>query len=196
MARLKVPSLQHLARNWHDDPARVRRVLVHLAQNSPTFNYNPLFGAVQDMLVFAQPYDEIVEGIRRGVRRDDVRENFLGVLPLIRDHFDGVAPAFVQSVERRYYPVGRGLMVPFDPPLIYGVGGRIHFPWLSFWRSNPIASAMNVNRKRIDYVFVGDPFQRTGNAGRILSAELAFHEPLTGVQASDHAGLVVEVVRR
>jgi endonuclease/exonuclease/phosphatase family metal-dependent hydrolase len=62
------------------------------------------------------------------------------------------------------------------------------------WRSNPIASAMNVNRKRIDYVFVGDPFQRTGSAGRILSAELAFHEPLTGVQASDHAGLVVEVV--
>lgn len=158
MARLKVPSLQHLARNWHDDPSRVRRVLVHLAQNSPTFNYNPLFGAVQDMLVFAQPYDEIVKGIRRGVRRDDVRENFLGVLPLIRDHFDGVAPAFVQSVERRYYPVGRGLMVPFDPPLIYGVGGRIHFPWFSFWRSNPIARRrLSLFVTMVDDVLFQDP---------------------------------------
>lgn len=158
MARLKVPSLQHLARNWHDDPARVRRVLVHLAQNSPTFNYNPLFGAVQDMLVFAQPYDEIVEGIRRGIRREEVRDNFLGVLPLIRKHFDGVAPAFVQSVERRYYPVGRGLMVPFDPPLIYGIGGRIHFPWFSFWRSNPIARRrLSLFVTLVDDVLLQDP---------------------------------------
>ena len=30
-------------------------------------------------------------------------------------------------------------MVPFDPPLIYGERGRLHFPWFSFWRSNPLA---------------------------------------------------------
>ena len=30
------------------------------------------------------------------------------------------------------------------------------------WRTNPIAAAMNVHRKRIDYVFVGDPFLRDG----------------------------------
>jgi endonuclease/exonuclease/phosphatase family metal-dependent hydrolase len=62
------------------------------------------------------------------------------------------------------------------------------------WRANPIAAAMNVHRKRIDYVFVGDPFQCRGGAGRILSAQLAFHESLTGTLASDHAGLVVDIV--
>jgi endonuclease/exonuclease/phosphatase family metal-dependent hydrolase len=61
------------------------------------------------------------------------------------------------------------------------------------WRTNPIAAALNVHRKRIDYVFVGDPFLRRGGAGRILAAQLAFHEPLTGVLASDHAGLVVDI---
>ena len=61
------------------------------------------------------------------------------------------------------------------------------------WRGNPIAAAMNVHRKRIDYVFVGDPFQRAGGIGRVLRAEPAFHEPLTGVLASDHAGLVVDI---
>jgi endonuclease/exonuclease/phosphatase family metal-dependent hydrolase len=61
------------------------------------------------------------------------------------------------------------------------------------WRANAIADSMNVNRKRIDYVFVGDPFLRTGSAGRVLSASLAFHEPLTGVHASDHYGLSVDI---
>jgi len=61
------------------------------------------------------------------------------------------------------------------------------------WRTHPISAAMNVPRKRIDYVLVGDPFQRQGDAGRVLSAERAFHEPMTGVQASDHAGLVVDI---
>ena len=70
------------------------------------------------MLVFGQPYAEIIEGIYRGVKRADVRENFLGVLPLIRDYFDGVELVFVQAVDRRYYPVGRSLMVPFDPPML------------------------------------------------------------------------------
>ncbi len=61
------------------------------------------------------------------------------------------------------------------------------------WRDNPIAEAMNIPRKRIDYVFVGDPFIRRGGAGRVLSADLAFHHSLTGPLASDHTGLVVEV---
>jgi endonuclease/exonuclease/phosphatase family metal-dependent hydrolase len=61
------------------------------------------------------------------------------------------------------------------------------------WRTNPIAAAKNVPRKRIDYVFVGDPFQRRDGAGRVLSAELAFDASLTGRVASDHTGLVVDV---
>jgi hypothetical protein len=72
-----------------------------------------------------------LEPIRRGIKRADVRENLLGVLPLIRDHFASVAPDFVQGIDRRYYSIGRGLMVPFDPPLLYGTGGKLTFPWFS-----------------------------------------------------------------
>ena len=63
----------------------------------------------------------------------------------------------------------------------------------SDWRDNPLAGAINVPRKRIDYVFVGDPFMRRGGAGRVLAAELAFGASLTGMPASDHLGLVVDV---
>lgn len=62
------------------------------------------------------------------------------------------------------------------------------------WRDNYIAAGLNIHRKRIDYVFVGDPFLREGDAGRVLSAALAFHEPRTGIVASDHRGLVVDIV--
>ena len=61
------------------------------------------------------------------------------------------------------------------------------------WRTHPLAADLNVHRKRIDYVFVGDPFRRVGDAGRVLSARVVFDEPRTGIQASDHRGLLVEV---
>ncbi len=61
------------------------------------------------------------------------------------------------------------------------------------WQRNPYAAALNVHRKRIDYVFVGDPFMRQGAAGRVLTASVVADEPLTGIVASDHAGVLVEI---
>lgn len=61
------------------------------------------------------------------------------------------------------------------------------------WRTNPIAASLNVHRKRIDYVFVGDPFLRVGHAGRVLRARVVLDEPLTGTLASDHAGVLAEI---
>jgi hypothetical protein len=157
MAELRVPSVQHLARNWRSDPAAIARILVRLAENPPIFNYNPLFGAVRDLLVLGVPYEQVVEGIKK-IKRAMVRDNLLGVLPLIRDYFDGVTPDFFQSIERRYYPVGRGLMVPFEPPMIYGVGGQLYFPWFSFWRQNPLADQrLSLFATIVDEVLMQDP---------------------------------------
>lgn len=138
MRELRVPSLQHLARNWHDEAGQIAKGLVRLAQNPPRFNYNPLYGAVRDLVILRIPYDQVVSGIQK-TKRESVRNNLLSVLPLIRDHFEDVAPDFYQSIDRRYYSVGRGLMVPFDAPLLYGIGGQLYFPWFSFWRRNPLA---------------------------------------------------------
>jgi hypothetical protein len=157
MAELRVPSVQHLARNWRADPVTIARLLVRLAINPPRFNYNPLYGAVRDLLVLAVPYHQVEEGIRR-ISRAGVRENLLSVMPLIRDHFAGVSPDFYQTIDRRYYPVARGLMVPFEPPLIYGVGGQFYFPWFSFWRQNPLAQErLSLFVTLVDEVLMQDP---------------------------------------
>ncbi|SIS96633.1 hypothetical protein [Insolitispirillum peregrinum] len=139
MSKLKVPSLQHLARNWRDTPIKVSNELIKLVENPPTFNYNPLHSAIRDMLILKVQHKQIEEGVIRAVKREVVRNNYLEILSLCRDYFEGVLPHFIQSVERRFYPVGRGLLVPFEPPLIYGVNGQLHFPWFSFWRKNPLA---------------------------------------------------------
>ncbi|MFV1991382.1 MAG: hypothetical protein ACC652_11655, partial [Acidimicrobiales bacterium] len=60
-------------------------------------------------------------------------------------------------------------------------------------RVNEIARSMFLPPKRLDYVFVGDPFGRKEGAGLVESASLAFHEQLTGCHASDHFGLQVEI---
>ncbi|MEV6773638.1 endonuclease/exonuclease/phosphatase family protein [Nocardia sp. NPDC051030] len=59
--------------------------------------------------------------------------------------------------------------------------------------TNPQARTLNVAPQRIDYILVGDPFLRPQGAGRILNVDFAFHEPLTGILASDHYGLVADV---
>ena len=62
------------------------------------------------------------------------------------------------------------------------------------WRDNPYCAGLNVQRKRIDYVFVGDPFLRVGSAGRVMHTEVVADTPLTGVVASDHRGIMVDIV--
>jgi len=64
--------------------------------------------------------------------------------------------------------------------------------WTQDPSTNPIYAAMHLPRKRIDHVLVGDPFGR-GGAGAVRRAAFAFHEPRTGIVASDHHGLVVDV---
>jgi hypothetical protein len=125
---VKVPSLQHMARNWRDTPDGVRRKLVALARHPPQFSYDPLFAAVRDMLVFGVPYTQVVGGIRRAEKRPWVRELLIEVLPLIGNHFAGVEPdGPPRRVARRYYPLARDILIPFEAPLEFSVGGQVYF---------------------------------------------------------------------
>ncbi len=157
MPSLRVPSVQHLARNWKSHPDLIAKALVRLALNPPIFNYNPLYSAIRDLLVLGVPYDQVFEGVKR-IKRQQVRENLLEVLPLIRDHFFGISPDYFQTIEKRYYPVARNLMVPFEPPMVYGVGGQLYFPWFSFWRQNPLRNEpLSLFVTMVDDIVLQDP---------------------------------------
>jgi endonuclease/exonuclease/phosphatase family metal-dependent hydrolase len=59
--------------------------------------------------------------------------------------------------------------------------------------ANDFAAESNEPPQRIDYVFVGESYGRPDGAGRVLSASLAFDTKKTGVFASDHFGLSVDI---
>jgi endonuclease/exonuclease/phosphatase family metal-dependent hydrolase len=61
-------------------------------------------------------------------------------------------------------------------------------------RVNKTAAYLNVPPKRIDYIFAADAFFRRGGGGLITHVERCFDEPRTGVYASDHFGLMAELV--
>lgn len=92
-------------------------------------------------------------------------------------------------------------------------GWPVHESWRAAGRvdpgytqhpANPYYATFNLPPKRVDYGFVGDTWltkQAANEAGDlqpttrgpVLSADLAFHEPVTSTHASDHFGLVVTV---
>lgn len=135
--KIRIPTLQHVARNMEGGPQEIKKALIRMVDAQPPFSYQALNGLTRDMLVFQHPYEQIVKGAERA-KNALARKNFLEILPLIKDHFDGVVPNFVQEVSWRFYPVARNLMVPFQPPLFYGAGGQIFFPWFSYWRVKPL----------------------------------------------------------
>lgn len=159
MAKLKVPSLQHLARNWRPTPAGVKKKLISLAQHPPQFTYEPLFAAVRDMLVLGVPYEQVEQGIRRAEKRAWVRDNLLEVLPLLRSYYETIEPDGPPNrVARRHYPLARDIMIPFEAPLEYSVGGQRYFPWFSFWRSNPLADKrLSLFVTLVEEVLMQDP---------------------------------------
>ena len=68
-------------------------------------------------------------------------------------------------------------------------GGDPGFTWDN---RNPFAAAEHEPDRRIDYVFCG--WRRPDGAGRIESARVVTNRSLTGVCASDHYGLLAEIV--
>ncbi len=63
---------------------------------------------------------------------------------------------------------------------------------VTFAPADDLYAESNELPQRIDYVFVGESYRPSG-AGRVLSASVVFDSPKTGVLASDHYGLCVEV---
>jgi len=138
MAKLRIPTVQHLARNWFDSPKKIEDEIVKMALNPPFFNYNALNDIARDCLLFGMPEEQVIKGIKEKEKRKRVQKVLLEVVPLLCDHFRNIQPDFVHDVAPRYYPIGKGLNVPFKSVFIYGVGGQIYLPWFIFWKKNPL----------------------------------------------------------
>lgn len=137
-SKLKVPSLQHLAKLCRPDSDQVTRALLALLDNSPTFSYEPLYRLIEDMVRWKTPCSQLEDAVKRGRYREDVRKRYLDILPLLSGFFESRSISFSSLVSPRYYSVDRDLLVPFTPPLLYGSSGALYLPWFMFWENNPL----------------------------------------------------------
>ncbi|MEM9027084.1 MAG: hypothetical protein AAGC70_01825 [Pseudomonadota bacterium] len=110
------------------------------------------------MLVLNVPYHQVVEFVRRSEKRSEYAKILLEILPLIRRHLAGVSPDFFQDVAPRSYPLAPDIVIPFQPPVVYGLGGKITLPWCIFWRKNPVAGKpLSLFMTLVDEILMADP---------------------------------------
>jgi len=89
-----------------------------------------------------------------------VRDLLIEVMPLIGSHFSGIEPdGPPRRVARRYYPLARDIMIPFEAPLEYSIGGQVYFPWFSFCGE----SSSWINRFAFVHCRRGGPAPRSGS---------------------------------
>lgn len=138
MKKIKLPSLQHVARQWASTPDKVAQNLEKLALSAPPFSYEPMYSFVRGMLVMGDPVEQVCKAVRESRLHPTARKNFVELLPMIAQYFSIVNPDYALEVAPRFYPVGKELLVPFKPPLIYGRNGDMVLPWFVFWRLNPL----------------------------------------------------------
>ncbi len=138
MKKIKLPSLQHVARQWAPTAEQVAKNLELLALSAPPFSYERLYSLVRG-IVTGDSLNQVVRAVETAKLHPNARSNYLEILPLIDQYFAAEKPEYVNDVSPRQYPVGKNLLVPFKPPLIFYRHGQAVLPWFVFWRSQPLA---------------------------------------------------------
>jgi hypothetical protein len=156
--KIRIPSLQHLCRNWSPDPKIIQKNLIELVDSPPNFSYTPLRKAAFDILLYRQPIDEIMKGLQRKEKRENVLKNFREVLILMESHFAAVRPIYVQTPDRRSYSVDRDISIAFEPALVFSHEKTLVFPWFSYWRNNPLQGrSLSLFVTIVDDILFQDP---------------------------------------
>jgi hypothetical protein len=126
-------------KNLHDNSEMVCRDLVRTALNPPRISYRVLHRATQDRVCFGVSLEQIEAGIRRVEKRPGHLKNLLEIIGLIDEHFGTLEPDFPPiEVECRHYRIAPDIIIPFQPPLCYGIGGQLYLPYPNYWRNNPL----------------------------------------------------------
>jgi hypothetical protein len=136
--KIKLPSLQHVARQWAPTSLQTAKNLELLALSAPPFSYDRLYSLVRG-LAMNDSLQQTVTAVERAKLHPSARSNYLEILPLADHYFREQKPDFVIDVAPRQFPVGKDLHVPFKPPLIFYKDNKPVLPWFVFWRSQPLA---------------------------------------------------------
>jgi hypothetical protein len=164
MAKLKIPSLQHVARNSYESPQKVAQELIKLGKSPPIFSYSQLLDLIPDILQFEFSADDMIRIVQKKVTQVAIRENFIEILRLLEPYVREIKPTLVRRIGSRPYHLGRDLVIPFAPPIEYRVGSDIFLPWFSFWRTKALSGTrLSLFVTVIDEILMQDPDLENAN---------------------------------
>ncbi|GAB5450257.1 MAG: hypothetical protein Hals2KO_05850 [Halioglobus sp.] len=138
MKQIRVPTLQHLARNWNEDPLVISQNLLELIENPPPYSYSAMQSILLDLVFSRTDIDTAEKAMRRTEGRETFRDGCIQILKIASEYFTALEPDYVVSVQGRYYSISRDIQIPFHPLLMYGKNGKTIIPWFSFWASKPL----------------------------------------------------------
>ena len=122
-----------------------------------------LHKATLELVCLRTPLAQIEAGIRLGEKRPNHLKNLLNILSLVDGHFRTLEPDFPPiEVECRYYRIASDIIIPFQPPLCYGIGGQLCLPYPNYWRNNPLrGTRLSVFMSIIDEIREQEPGDRS-----------------------------------
>lgn len=155
--KLKPPSLQHVARFYRPTADGVKKEFLKLARAHPPFSYEDLYKLTWDMAKGLQTYEAVYRAAS-GIRLDIKRDSYLRALPPCNVFFDELKHAYAIPVGSRSYSIGRGIQVPFCPPMLCGTAKGVVLPWLIFWKDNPLTGIqLQLFASMVEDILKGEP---------------------------------------
>lgn len=138
MAKIKVPSLQHLARNWHGDPTVVAKRLLAVANSPPPVSYEFMRRSILHVLRFGTSEEQLRESLLRSRMSEISIASNLELLPLLcqwarSEDFKSALP-----VDDNYFSVAAELVIPFRTGFVLIGNEGLVLPYLSLWKRGPL----------------------------------------------------------
>ncbi|MBI2713028.1 MAG: hypothetical protein HYX37_01040 [Rhizobiales bacterium] len=129
----RIPSLQHFSVLLGGTSGQIEKRIRGLS-NLPPVSYMKLREQwIIDLIRLGVPL-AMIEKACELLRGELNRKSNLEAVRALADYLRIYKPAKLLMIDKRYYPIGRGLLVPVNPPGVIVEGSVPKLFWPSFWK--------------------------------------------------------------
>ncbi|NBJ09482.1 hypothetical protein [Microvirga arsenatis] len=134
MRELKIPSLQHFVTFCGGTVDEIYNRIRKSENDSILVSYETLRTKwLLDLLQLGLPFEQVYRAADSILKGELNRSSNLSALTALRGYIELNRGYKCVSFERTYFPIGRGLQVPVNPPFLLLSEERQKVLWISFW---------------------------------------------------------------
>jgi hypothetical protein len=131
----RIPSLQHFSVLLGGDVPQIEKRIRALSKLPPVSYMRLRDQWTIDLVRFGVPISTIERACEL-LKGELNRKSNLEALRALAEYLRIFRPDKLLALDKRYYPIGRGLQVPVNPPGVIVEGGKPKLFWPSFWKQD------------------------------------------------------------